>query len=427
MSSPAAAPPLRRLRSILGGSAGNLVEWYDWYAFAAFTLYFADDFFPDADRNIQLLNTAAIFAVGFFFRPLGAWLMGLYADRKGRKAAMVLSVALMSFGSLIIALVPNYERIGYLAPVILLGARILQGLSLGGEYGTSATYLSEMAGRERRGFWSSFQYVTLIAGQLIALGVLIVLLALLPPADLEAWAWRIPFFIGAILALSVLWLRRGLDETPSFKAKSDEKTRTVWLVLRHPKETLLVIGLTAGGTLAFYTYTTYMQKFLANTAGFSKEAATQITALALLVFMLIQPLFGLLSDRVGRRPVMIGFGVLGVIFTWPIMTTLAGTRDPGAAFALVMAALLIVSGYTSVNAVVKAELFPTEVRALGVALPYAIANALFGGTAEYVALQFKEIGHETWFYGYVTGMIAISLLVYVFMRDTRRHSRILED
>ena len=427
MSLPASAPPLRRLRSIVGGSAGNLVEWYDWYVYAAFAFYFADDFFPKGDSTAQLLNTAAIFAVGFFARPLGAWLMGLYADRQGRKAAMIVSVALMSLGSLIIAFCPNYERIGAAAPAVLLIARLIQGLSLGGEYGTSATYLSEMAGRKRRGFWSSFQYVTLIAGQLIALGVLLVLQATLPEADLEAWGWRIPFFIGAVLAVSVMWLRRGLDETPSFKAKGDEKAGAVWLFLRHPKETLVVMGLTAGGTLAFYTYTTYMQKFLANTSGFSKATASQITALALLVFMVIQPLFGLLSDKVGRRPVMIAFGILGVLCTWPIMTTLAHTRDAGTAFLLVMAALLIVSGYTSVNAVVKAELFPTEVRALGVALPYAIANALFGGTAEYVALWFKKIGHESWFYGYVTGMIAISLLVYVFMRDTRRHSRILED
>jgi MHS family alpha-ketoglutarate permease-like MFS transporter len=431
-SAPEPISPLRRLRSIVGGSAGNLVEWYDWYAYAAFALYFADDFFPQGDQTAQLLNTAAIFAVGFFARPIGAWLMGLYADRAGRKAAMVLSVALMSFGSLVIALSPNYERVGALAPVILLAARLIQGLSLGGEYGTSATYLSEMAGRHRRGFWSSFKYVTLIAGQLIALGVLIVLQSTLPRADLEAWAWRIPFVIGAILALSVLWLRRGIDETPSFKAhtqggKSQDRTRTLWLVVRHPRESLVVMGLTAGGTLAFYTYTTYMQKFLANTAGFSKVAATEISALALFVFMLVQPLFGLVSDRVGRRPVMIAFGVLGVILTWPIMTTLAHTRDWTAAFGLVMAALLIVSGYTSVNAVVKAELFPTEIRALGVALPYAIANALFGGTAEYVALWFKQQGHESWFYIYVTVMIGVSLAVFVGMRDTRRHSRILED
>lgn len=420
--------PKNRLRSIIGGSAGNLVEWYDWYVYASFTLYFAKSFFPEGDTTAQLLNAAVVFAVGFLARPVGAWLMGVYADHKGRKAALTLSVAVMCGGSLIIALCPGYGTIGVAAPVILVLARLLQGLSLGGEYGASATYLSEMAGKQRRGFWSSFQYVTLISGQLLALAVLIVLQATLTEAQLNDWGWRIPFFIGGVLAVTVFWLRRAMDETPSFDAvQGEERAKTMWLFLRHPRETLIVMGLTAGGTLAFYAYTTYMQKFLANTAGFSKATATQIMALALFVFMLLQPVVGHISDKVGRRPVMIAFGVFGVLATWPIMTTLAGTSSAPAAFALVMTALVIVSGYTAVNAVVKAELFPTSVRALGVALPYAIANALFGGTAEMVALWFKQQGHEEWFYIYVTAMIGVSLLVYWFMRDTRDHSKILED
>ncbi|MGZ8369728.1 MAG: MFS transporter [Caulobacteraceae bacterium] len=419
-----------RLRSIVGGSAGNLVEWFDWYAYASFTLYFANDFFPKGDQTAQLLSAAAVFAVGFLARPLGAWLMGLYADRAGRKAAMVASVALMSAGSLVIACIPTYAAIGAAAPALLLIARIIQGISLGGEYGTSATYLSEMAGRERRGFWSSFQYVTLIGGQLLALGLLLILQQVLKPEALETWGWRIPFVVGAALALSVLWLRRGIDETPSFKAHNEsggEEKASVRLLLRHPREIAVVVGLTAGGTLAFYAYTTYLQKFLANTAGFTKAQASQISFLALFLFMCVQPLFGLLSDRIGRRPVMIGFGVLGLIVTWPLVTALAAAQTMTAAFLLMLAALLIVSGYTSVNAVVKAELFPTEIRALGVALPYAITNAIFGGTAEYVALWFKKIGHEPWFYIYVTAMIGVSLATYVLMRDTRRHSRITGD
>ena len=420
--------PKNRLRSIVAGSAGNLVEWYDWYVYASFTLYFAKSFFPEGDQTAQLLSAAVVFAVGFLARPVGAWLMGLYADHKGRKAALTLSVAVMCGGSLIIALCPGYGTIGVAAPVVLVLARLLQGLSLGGEYGASATYLSEMAGRQRRGFWSSFQYVTLISGQLLALAVLIILQQVLTEAQLNDWGWRIPFLIGGVLAVSVFWLRRTMEETPSFDAvQGEERARTMWLFLRHPRETLIVMGLTAGGTLAFYAYTTYMQKFLANTAGFSKEAATQIMAAALFVFMCLQPVVGHISDKVGRRPVMIAFGVLGVLATWPLMTTLATASNAAIAFALVMTALVIVSGYTAVNAVVKAELFPTGVRALGVALPYAIANALFGGTAEAVALWFKKQGHEEWFYIYVTVMIGVSLLVYWFMRDTRDHSLIKED
>ena len=416
---------------MLAGSAGNLVEWYDWYVYSAFSLYFAPKFFPSGDPTAELLGAAAVFAVGFLMRPIGAWLMGIYADRHGRKAALTLSVLLMCAGSMIIACTPGHAQIGVAAPAILVIARLLQGLSVGGEYGASATYLSEVATASRRGFWSSLQYVTLIAGQLIALSVLIVLQAVLARSQLEAWGWRIPFALGGLLSIAVFWLRRGLIETSSFaavKARGEAaRSSALRLVREHPREAAVVVGLTAGGTLAFYAYTTYMQKFLVNTSGFSKETATRIMAAGLLVFMLLQPAVGALSDRVGRKPIMVAFGVLGACLTFPILSSIARTRDPYVAFALVLGALAIVSGYTAINAVVKAELFPAEIRTLGVALPYAIANTIFGGTAEYVALWFKAHGMERGFYVYVTAAIAVSLVVYVRMRDTRRHTRIIED
>jgi len=426
-----AAPDQRqRLKAIIGGSTGNLVEWYDWYAYSAFTLYFAPHFFPSEDRTAQLLSAAGIFAVGFLMRPIGAWLMGIYADRHGRKSSLTLSVSLMCVGSLLIAVTPGYEKIGVGAPLLLVLARLLQGLSIGGEYGASATYLSEMAGRHHRGFFSSFQYVTLIAGQLIAICVLLILQQMLTEAQLDAWGWRIPFAIGGALAVIVFWLRRGLTETQSYvvaRAEGAPRSGLVELLLRHPRETLTVMFLTAGGTIAFYAYSIYMQKFLVNTSGMSRETASQINAATLFIFMLIQPLAGALSDRIGRKPLMVGFGVLGVLCTYPIFATLSRTTDPWVAGALVMAGLVIVSGYTSINAVVKAELFPAHIRALGVALPYALANTLFGGTAEFVALWFKRNDMESAFYIYVTVMIAISLTVYIQMRDTAKHSRILED
>ena len=355
-----------RIKSIFSGSVGNMVEWYDWYVYAAFSLYFAKAFFPKGDTTAQLLNTAAIFAVGFLMRPIGGWLMGLYADRKGRKAALMASVLLMCFGSLVIALSPGYETIGVWAPVLLVFARLLQGLSVGGEYGTSATYLSEMATKERRGFFSSFQYVTLISGQLIALGVLIVLQQTLTEEQLYSWGWRVPFVIGALCAVVALYLRRGMEETESFKkTKVKPKESAMRTLLRHPKELMTVVGLTMGGTLAFYTYTTYMQKYLVNTVGMSISDSTTISAATLFLFMCIQPLVGGLSDKIGRRPILIAFGVLGTLFTVPILTTLHTVTTWWGAFFLIMAALIIVSGYTSINAVVKAELFPTEIRALG--------------------------------------------------------------
>ncbi|BAV76940.1 alpha-ketoglutarate MFS transporter KgtP [Pseudomonas chlororaphis subsp. aurantiaca] len=417
-----------RLKSIFSGSVGNMVEWYDWYVYAAFSLYFAKVFFPKGDTTAQLLNTAAIFAVGFLMRPIGGWLMGLYADRKGRKAALMASVLLMCFGSLIIALTPGYETIGVGAPILLVLARLMQGLSVGGEYGTSATYLSEMATKERRGFFSSFQYVTLISGQLIALAVLIVLQNVLTTEELQSWGWRIPFGIGALCAIVALYLRRGMEETESFtKKKEKPKESLMRTLMRHPKELMTVVGLTMGGTLAFYTYTTYMQKYLVNTVGMSISDSTTISAATLFLFMCLQPVVGALSDKIGRRPILIAFGILGTVFTVPILTTLHTVQSWWGAFFLIMAALIIVSGYTSINAVVKAELFPTEIRALGVGLPYALTVSIFGGTAEYIALWFKSIGMETGYYWYVTACIAVSLLVYITMKDTRKHSRIETD
>lgn len=430
-SAPAGAlTPRQRLFSIFGGSAGNLVEWYDWYAYSAFALYFAPHFFPAGDRTTELLQSAGVFALGFLMRPIGGWLMGVYSDRKGRKAGLALSVALMCAGSLLIAVTPTYATIGAFAPALVIVARLLQGLSVGGEYGASATYLSEISERRNRGFWASFQYVTLISGQLVALCVLLLLQQLLGDAALSQWGWRIPFAIGGVLAVSVFWLRRRLVETESFqnieRAERGPRSGLLRLAVDHPREALTVVALTAGGTLAFYAYSIYMQKFLANSVGFSVTVASQINAGTLLVFMLLQPLVGALSDRVGRKAVMTAFGIGGVLFTYPIFSALEATRDPWTAAALVMAGLVIVSGYSAVSGVVKAEMFPAHIRTLGVALPYAIANALFGGTAEYVAFLFKDAGVERGFYWYVTGMIGVSLITYLRMRDTRTHSRILE-
>jgi MFS transporter, MHS family, alpha-ketoglutarate permease len=413
-----------RIKAVLGGAAGNLVEWYDWYAYSAFSLYFADTFFPGSNPTAQLLNTAGIFAVGFLMRPIGGYIFGKLADSKGRKTAMTLSVLLMSFGSLLIAILPGYHRIGILAPILLLVARLLQGLSVGGEYGTSATYLSEVATPGRRGFYSSFQYVTLIGGQLIALGLQLLLQRVFLSADqLHQWGWRIPFAIGALLSFVALYLRMHLRESDAFEKEDPQAEKgKLKALLQHPKAIATVMGLTLGGTLAFYTYTTYMQKFLVNTVGLSKDQSTLLAFSSLFIFALLQPLFGMLSDRVGRRPLLLGFGITGTLFTIPLLTTLSHTSNMWAAFGLLMAALIIVSGYTSINAVVKAELFPVEIRALGVGLPYSVTVAVFGGTAEYIALWSKKIGHENLFYWYVTGCIFVSLVVYFIMKDTKKNS-----
>jgi MHS family alpha-ketoglutarate permease-like MFS transporter len=426
---PAAADriELKRLRAILVGSIGNLVEWYDFYCFAAFSLYFASSFFPAQDPTAQMMSTAGIFALGFFVRPLGGVLFGRIGDRLGRRTALMASVLLMCLGSLIIACAPTYAMAGAAAPAILLIARLLQGLSLGGEYGSSATYLSEMATARHRGFYSSFQYVTLIGGQLVALLVLLLLQnVFLTPAELKQWGWRIPFVIGAVLALVALFMRRDLAETKSFEAarQSGGEMGGLRLLAKHPREVMIVVGLTMGGTLAFYVYTTYMQKFLKLSVGLTDAQTTAVSAATLIFAMLLQPVYGALSDRIGRRPLLLGFAILGTLFTVPLLTAIRHAQGPWEAFALIACAWLIVSGYTSINAVVKAELFPASIRATGVGVPYAVAVSVFGGSAEYVALWFKQAGNESGFYWYATAVIACSLLVYLGMRDTRRHSRI---
>jgi len=410
--------------NVIRGSLGNLIEWYDWYAYAAFSIYFAGVFFPSGNPTAQLLNTAGIFAVGFLVRPLGGWILGWYADRSGRRAALTLSVTMMGAGSLGIAVLPGYAEIGALAPILLVVLRLLQGLSLGGEYGTSATYLSEVATPQRRGFYSSFQYVTLTSGQLLALGVQIILQQVLSSEQLHSWGWRIAFLIGAAAAVTVMWLRRTMDESESYKRAVEQSAErgSLRILLSYPRECLTVVGLTLGGTIAFYTFTTYMQKFMINTAGLPKEQVTWINFVALIIFVGLQPAIGALSDRVGRRPILIAFGIGATLFTVPLLSAVAHADSALSAFVLMLIGLVIVSGYTSINAVVKAELFPARIRALGVGLPYALTVAIFGGTTEYVALGLKNIGHESWFFYYVAGCALISLLVYVFMGESSRRS-----
>lgn len=402
----------KRIFAIVAASSGNLVEWFDFYVYSFCAIYFAPAFFPQSNPTVQLMNTAGVFAAGFLMRPIGGWLFGRVADRSGRKNAMVISVMMMCFGSLAIACLPTYATIGAWAPALLLLARLLQGLSVGGEYGTTATYMSEIALKGQRGFFASFQYVTLIGGQLLAVLCVVALQQLLDGAELKAWGWRIPFVIGAATSVVALFLRRTLEETSTAETRSSRAAGSVAELLRnHRAAFVTVLGFTAGGSLFFYTFTTYMQKYLVNSAGMSIKTASNVMVACLLFYMCIQPVFGALSDRIGRRRNMLLFGALATIATVPIMSLLQNVSSPVVAFLLITLALVIISFYTSISGIVKAEMFPTEVRALGVGLAYAVGNALFGGSAEYVALALKSIGSETTFFWYVTGMTAIAFLV----------------
>jgi metabolite-proton symporter len=412
---------MRRIRGIVGASSGNLVEWFDFFAYAFTSIYFAQAFFPAGDQTSQLLATTGIFATGFLMRPLGGWLFGWLADTHGRRSSMMISVLMMCAGSLMIALLPTHATIGDAAPVLLLVARLLQGLSVGGEYGTTATYMSEVASKGTRGFYGSFQYATIVAGQLLALLVVFILQHTLSIEELRSWGWRVPFFLGAIGAVVAMYMRRALAETASQATMHRKEAGSIKALLSHKKSVLIVFGLTMGGSLYFYTFTTYMQKYLVNSVKIDAATVSLIMTTCLVVFMVLQPILGSLSDRIGRRNNTFLFCGLALISVVPIFGGLSSFSNVYLTASLVLVSLLVGGFFTSISGLIKAELFPTEVRALGVGLPYAVANAMFGGTAEYIALSLKANGYEQWFPWYVTVMVGVALLACLWMPDTRRH------
>jgi MFS family permease len=357
--------------------------------------------------------------VGFLIRPVGGWFFGALADRRGRRAGMVISVLIMGAGALMVAVLPTYERIGAWAPAILLFARLLQGFSTGGQYGAAATYLSEAAGDERRGFYASFQFVTLIGGQLSALMLLVLLQHVLDVSQMRSWGWRVPFAVGAVLAVCVVAMRNHMHETIDADVPRAE-TGSLTGLLGHPKALLIVMSLSAGGAVSLYTFTTYMQKFLVNSAGMDVKVASDVMTAAMFGFMLLQPVLGSLSDRVGRRTCLLLFSGLMTVCSVPLLDALSSAHSPEEAFLLVIAALGVLSFYTSISGLFKAELFPPHVRALGVGLGHSISAALFGGTAEYIALLFKQGAHERLFFWYVALVCAVSFVTALLMREPRR-------
>lgn len=418
---PAVKKSPSRARSILGACSGNLVEWYDFFIYAYTSIYFASAFFPKGDQTSQLLATAGVFAVGFFMRPLGGWLFGWIADTRGRKVSMIISVFMMCAGSLLISLMPTYETIGIAAPILLVVARLIQGLSVGAEYGTGATYISEMATAGRRGFFGSFQYFTIIAGQILALLTVVILQQTLSKEELAEWGWRIPFFIGALSAIVVVYLRRAMHESASKKDMHRKEAGSLKGLFQHKRAVALVIAFTIGGSLYFYTFTTYMQKFLVISVGLPAETVSFVMTSALVCFMICQPFFGMLADRIGVKTHMLLFSGLAMVLVVPLLFALKAVNNPFIAFLFVFSGLAIASLYTPISGLLKAELFPASVRALGVGFPYAIGNALFGGTAEYVALSFRSSGVETCFFFYVAAVLSVTFIASLLMPDLSKH------
>lgn len=424
---PGTARPPSRLRQLAAASIGNAVEWYDWYAYSFLAVYFADQVFPKGTGNslIPLLSTFAVFAVGFFMRPIGGLVMGAVADRHGRRTALTVTILLMGGGSLLVAVTPTYASAGLLAPIVLVLARLVQGLSVGGEFAASTTFLVESAGEGRRGLFSSFQYVSTTAGQMLASGTAAVLATTLTETQLAQWGWRLAFFGGAVLSLLGLWIRRGAQETLPRAGQTPDADRRAAAhpglfeaLRRYPRQSLLIVGITAGGTLAYYTWTTYLPTYAQVNAGFDKGDSLLVGTLSLAFFALLQPLGGMLSDRIGRKPLLLGFALGFAVLAVPLLHLVS---DAFYSLLLVQCAgMVLLTGYTSVAAAVNAEVFPARVRAAGIGFPYSLAVALFGGTAPYVGTWFAEAGHPDFFPWYVAVLCLISFCVYLTLPETAR-------
>ncbi|GLW06436.1 MFS transporter [Microtetraspora sp. NBRC 13810] len=415
--------PRSRVRQLTAASIGNVVEWFDWYAYSFLAVYFSEQIFPANDNPlVPVLSAFAVFAVGFFMRPLGGLVVGAFADRFGRKAAMTFTIVLMGAGSLLLAVTPTYAAAGVLAPIILTLARLIQGLSVGGEFAAATTFLVESAPPGRRGLFSSFQYVSTTIGQLIASGLAALLASTLSEPDMNSWGWRVPFAVGAVLSLVGLWIRRGADETTTLAEEIQqgraEKPKMFEFLVRFPRQAALIVGITVAGTVAYYTWTTFLPTYAQQNVGFDAGDSLTVGTISLLFFMVLQPLLGMLSDRVGRRPMLIVFGLAFTLLPVPLLGTLT---DSFVSLLIVQCVgMVFLACFTSISAAVNSELFPTRVRAAGAGFPYSLTVAVFGGTAPLIGTALKEAGNSGLFPWYMSALALISTLVYVFaLPETR--------
>jgi MFS transporter, MHS family, alpha-ketoglutarate permease len=397
---------------------GNAFEWYDWNVYTTFSVFFASQFFTNSTPGSALLATLAVFAVGFIARPFGGLLFGWLADRAGRQPAMTLTVALAAAGSLIIGLTPTTATIGIAAPIVLLLARLIQGLAQGGELPSAQTYLAEVAPPTRRGLWSSLIYFSGSLGTLAGTILGAILATQLSHTDMTTYGWRIPFLLGGLIGLFAVVMRKRMTETPVFTHTTTRpRTPIRQQFLAHPTLLLRVIGLTAGGTITFYLWSVAAAPFAIQQRGTDPSGALWAATAALVLFILVLPLWGALSDRIGRRPVLIISWVLLAVLTFPLEGLIQGQT-----WQLLVAmgvALVLVGGAVSIMPALFAEMFPTGIRAVGFGVPYSLAVALFGGTAPYLQAFFDQRQSTSLFYGWVILLIAVSVLTTLLSPETR--------
>lgn len=415
----------RGRKAVLAGAVGNTVEWVDWAVYTTFSSVFARQFFPPGDPAAALLSTLAIFAVGFLMRPVGAAILGAYADRNGRKKSLVLTISMMAGAALVIGLTPTYETIGIFAPIILVAARMIQGFSAGGEFGSSSAFLVESAAPKRRAFAASWQQVSVGAGILIASAMGAVITSLLTPEDLQSWGWRLAFVLAALLGVVGLWLRSSVEETESFenvKAKLDTSTvdrhsPLTAIFKQHPKQVLRVFGITVAGTLLYYMWVSYLPTYAAVTSGIALSQALTANVIGILIFITLLPFAGILSDKVGRKPLLIAFAGSFILFLWPAFNFLDGSF--WRLLVVQVVGLILLLGYSANSIVVMAEQFPAEVRVTGIGVPYSLAVAIFGGTAPYITTWMNSSGLGSFVWLYCAIGAAIGLVVYIVIPETK--------
>jgi MHS family alpha-ketoglutarate permease-like MFS transporter len=409
------------VRTLAAASIGNAIEWYDWTVYATFSIFFATQIFPKENAALALISVLATYALAFFFRPLGGWLLGRFADLRGRRTAMMLTIVLMAAGSLAIGLLPTFTLVGWLAPVLLLVARIAQGMSLGGEVSNASAYLAEIAPPERRGRYSSFFYISTGAAVLLASLLGALLTAVLSKEELATYGWRIPFLVGGLLGLFGLWLRRAMPETEQYeenKAKAQELRHPLLTTLReHPKAVGQLVGFTLLSTLCYYTFFSALTPFAVSSRNADPGQVFVALSIATALFVALQYPMGYASDRFGRKPQLLIWSAATAVLVVPLSTLIG----PGLGNLLVVfcVGLGLYTMMTSIAPAVMSELFPTELRGLGIGAWYNLTVAIFGGTAPLVIQSLSAAGLADVFFWYVAVGAAIAFLVILTLPETR--------
>lgn len=408
---------VHRRRQILTGSVGHLVEYFDWSAYSFLAIYFANQFFPgDAGSVVPLLSTFVVFALGFLTRPIGGVLMGRMADRHGRRLALTVGVAMMGVGSLMIALAPTYAQVGILAPIILVVARLIQGLSTGGELAAASAFLMESAPTDRRGVYTSLTNVSSSLGKVLCLGLITLLVNTVGVDAMADWAWRVPFLLGAVAALVAWWIRRRAEET--YRSESEPATAPPFreLFVDHRPALWRAFVLASVTAAMFYTWSTYAPTWAIITAGLNKQQAVTISALAFIIYGLVQVPLGRLSDRIGRRPMMFAFYAGNIVFTLPLFAAMSANATT--MLLVQCAGMVICALLMSVAAAMLGEMFPARIRVLATGAAFSFATALFGGTVPAIGTAIHETGVDVAFPLYLVALNVIALALTYRMPET---------